>query len=55
MVDNSATSGYMIYNLSNIGVLNLTYINNSTKNVTNGTHVILNATLTDDRGNTVTG
>jgi len=45
----------VIYNLGNIGILNLTYIDNTTKEVVNGTDFILYATLVDDMGNPVTG
>jgi hypothetical protein len=47
--------GNMIYNLGNMGVLNLTYINNSTKVVGRNQNVTLFAYLTDDMGNTITG
>ncbi|WP_409199396.1 Ig-like domain repeat protein [Methanobrevibacter sp. DSM 116169] len=55
MLGNSARSGQMIYNTGNMGILNLTYINNSTLPVKKGDKITLNATLTDDMGNTVTG
>lgn len=55
MLNNMATLGHMIYNNGNMGVLNLTYLKNSTINVVRGLNVTLLATLTDDRGNTVTG
>ncbi|MDR0911351.1 MAG: hypothetical protein LBM96_01955, partial [Methanobrevibacter sp.] len=55
MIGNTATLGQMIYNAGTIGVLNLTYMGNKTVNVKPGSSVVLNATLTDDMGNTVTG
>jgi predicted outer membrane repeat protein len=55
MSGNVAALGQMIYNNGNMGILNLTYLNNETVIVDNGTVVLLNATLTDDMGNTVTG
>jgi predicted outer membrane repeat protein len=47
--------GQEIFNNGTMGVLNLTYLNNSTITVNNNTNVVLNATLTDDMGNLVTG
>ncbi|OQD58824.1 adhesin-like protein [Methanobrevibacter arboriphilus JCM 13429 = DSM 1125] len=55
MLNNSANLGQMIYNNGSMGVLNLTFINNSTWIVKNGSTITLFATLTDDMGNTVTG
>ena len=56
MIGNSAgTLGNVIYNLGTMGVLNLTYLNNSTKKVEYNTEITLNATLTDDMANPVTG
>ncbi len=58
MTDNTAgILGNAIYNNGTMGVLNLTYLENATItiNVTTGTIVILNATLTDDMGNPITG
>jgi len=55
MSDNSAGLGQMIYNNGTMGVLNLTFLDNSTKDVETGQSVTLYATLTDDMGNTVTG
>jgi uncharacterized protein DUF11/polymorphic membrane protein len=55
MSGNVASLGQMIYNTGNMGILNLTYLNNETIIVDNNTSVLLNATLTDDMGNTVTG
>ncbi|KZX17124.1 putative outer membrane protein pmp20 precursor [Methanobrevibacter cuticularis] len=55
MTGNTALLGNMIYNTGNMSVLNLTYLNNSTIIVDNNTYILLNATLTDDMGNTVTG
>ncbi|WP_169805413.1 beta strand repeat-containing protein [Methanobrevibacter cuticularis] len=55
MKGNNASSANMIYNIGNMGILNLTYIDNSTKVVRWGQAVTLFATLTDDMGNTVTG
>ncbi|WP_394325432.1 hypothetical protein [Methanobrevibacter arboriphilus] len=51
----ASTLGNEIYNNGSMGILNLTYLNNSTVTVKNNTYVILNATLTDDMGNLVTG
>jgi len=47
-------SGQMIYNNGTMGVLNLTFINNSTLIVRNGSTITIYATLLDDMGNTVT-
>ncbi|KZX14501.1 putative outer membrane protein pmp11 precursor [Methanobrevibacter cuticularis] len=55
MSGNVAALGQMIYNNAEIGVLNLTYLNNETVIIGNNTQTILFATLTDDMGNTVTG
>jgi len=56
MSGNSANiSGQMIYNNGTIGILNLTYLDNSTKRVYNGSNVFLYAILVDNMGNTVTG
>jgi uncharacterized protein DUF11/polymorphic membrane protein len=54
MSGNTASLGQMIYNSGNMRILNLTYLNNETVIVEN-TSVLLNATLTDDMGNTITG
>ena len=51
----ASTLGNEIYNNGSMGILNLTYLNNSTVTIKNNTSVILNATLTDDMGNLVTG
>ncbi|RBQ23062.1 hypothetical protein ALNOE001_11850 [Candidatus Methanobinarius endosymbioticus] len=51
---NSANLGQMIYNIGNIGTLNLTYLNNETITTKKGQNIIVYATLTDDMGNTVT-
>lgn len=45
----------MIYNNETMGILNLTYLNNSTVVASNRSTVTIYATLTDDMGNTVTG
>jgi len=55
MENNNAALGNMIYNAGNMGVLNLTYLNNDTIKVVNGQNITLFATLTDDMGNTITG
>lgn len=55
MVGNFAFLGQMIYNNGTIGILNLTYLNNSTLAVLNGSTITIYATLTDDMGNTITG
>ena len=55
MSANVAGLGQMIYNTGRIGVLNLTFINNSTWVLINGSNITLFAILTDDMGNTVTG
>ncbi|MGL6298876.1 MAG: hypothetical protein ACRC1M_06910 [Methanobacteriaceae archaeon] len=55
MSSNSATIANVIYNNGSMGVLNLTFLNNLTLKVENNTTVILNASLTDDMGNPVTG
>ncbi|MBZ9570587.1 hypothetical protein KQY27_03380 [Methanobrevibacter sp. TMH8] len=55
MTGNNASSGQMIYNNGSMGILNLTYLNNSTLAVLNGSTITIYATLTDDMGNTVTG
>ncbi|MCL2156622.1 MAG: right-handed parallel beta-helix repeat-containing protein [Methanobrevibacter sp.] len=57
MIGNSAGLGQMIYNGDNgdLGILNITYLNNSTHYVKSGQNFTLFATLTDDMGNTVTG
>ncbi|MBZ9570049.1 right-handed parallel beta-helix repeat-containing protein [Methanobrevibacter sp. TMH8] len=55
MSGNSANLGQMIYNNGTISVLNLIFIDNSTWVVKKGSTIILNATLTDDMGNTITG
>lgn len=56
MTGNSATiRGNVIYNAGRMGILNLTYLNNSTQDVTIGQNVSLFATLTDDMGNLITG
>ncbi|RBQ24290.1 hypothetical protein ALNOE001_03120 [Candidatus Methanobinarius endosymbioticus] len=47
--------GNIIYNNGSMGILNLTYINNSTVNVTNGSVIVLYFALTDDMGNPITG
>ncbi|MCL2686973.1 MAG: right-handed parallel beta-helix repeat-containing protein [Methanobrevibacter sp.] len=52
---NQAKLGQMIYNIGNMGILNLTYLENKTINVTRDTTIEINATLTDDMGNTITG
>lgn len=55
MRGNVAILGNAIYNKGVIGVLNLTFINNSTMNVKNSQKITLFASLTDDMGNAVTG
>ncbi|MCL2687627.1 MAG: hypothetical protein FWE58_03745 [Methanobrevibacter sp.] len=56
MVDNIAgIFGNVIYNAGNMGVFNLTYLGNSTLKVLNNTYIFINATLTDDMGNPITG
>jgi predicted outer membrane repeat protein len=55
MASNSADLGHMIYNGGNIGILNLTFIDNSTMKTTKGSNVTIYASLTDDMGNTITG
>ncbi|RBQ24119.1 hypothetical protein ALNOE001_05060 [Candidatus Methanobinarius endosymbioticus] len=55
MSDNTANLGQMIYNEGRMGVLNLTFIANSTWLVNKGSTIILYAKLLDDMGNTVTG
>lgn len=45
--------GNAILNYGAMGVLNLTYLNNSTVKVDTGTNVVIFATLTDDMGNPV--
>ncbi|MGL4669042.1 MAG: hypothetical protein ACRCVG_00390 [Methanobacteriaceae archaeon] len=55
MEDNIATLGYEIYNMGKINSVYLTYLRNSTIMVNNNTIVILFATLTDDKGNLITG
>jgi hypothetical protein len=46
---------HVIYNNGTMGVLNLTYLGNATVKVDTNTIIILNATLTDDMGNPITG
>ena len=48
-------AGNEIYNLGNMGILYITYINNETINVTRGGTYTLFANLTDDMGNFITG
>jgi uncharacterized repeat protein (TIGR01451 family) len=56
MKDNKAGElADVIYNLGNMGILNLTYIDNTTKDVVNNTDFILYATLFDDMANPITG
>ena len=56
MSGNSANIlGNVIYNNGGMGVLNLTYINNSTYFVKKGENFTLFATLIDDMGNLITG
>ena len=55
MFGNYASFGREILNHGNIGDLFLTFINNATENVFVGEIVHLFATLTDDRGNPVSG
>lgn len=55
MAGNLAKLAHMIYNNGFMGVLNLTFINNSTINVFGMTTYTVYANLTDDCGNTVTG
>ena len=55
MEDNEAELGAEIFNLGNMGILNLTYLNNKTVGVYANSFATINATLTDDMGNTVTG
>ena len=56
MEGNSAVnSGDAIYNNRTMGYLNLTYLNNSTKQVKYNTQVTVFASLTDDMGNPITG
>ena len=56
MSGNSANDrGHMIYNTGTMGVLNLTFMGNSTLTTSKGSTVLLYATLTDDMGNTITG
>ena len=52
---NSADLGNMIYNDGEMGILKLTFLNNSTIKVGKNKIITLFATLTDDMGNTVTG
>ena len=47
--------GNVIYNNGTMGNLQLTYIDNSTKDVKINSPIVLNATLTDNMGNLVTG
>ena len=55
MRGNIAGLGHMIYNNGRIGILNLTFLNNTTIPVRRNHNITLFATLTDDMGNTVTG
>jgi len=52
--DTANVLGNVIYNNGTMGILNLTYLDNSTINVKNNTLVTLNVTLTDYMGNPVT-
>lgn len=56
MKNNTTTTlGDVIYNLDSIGILNLTYLDNSTHIVIFGENVTLYATLVDDMANPITG
>ncbi|MDR2966612.1 MAG: Ig-like domain repeat protein [Methanobacteriaceae archaeon] len=55
MFGNTASLGQMIYNNGSIGIVNLTYLNNTTIKCYYGENVILFIFLTDDMGNTITG
>jgi hypothetical protein len=53
-IANALNGGDVIYNLGNMTILNLTYIENKTVVVSPGI-ILLNATIVDDMGNKVTG
>lgn len=56
MVNCSAPTGnYIYYNAGKLGFTNISFLNNMTVNVTKGDSFVLNATVTDDMGNPITG
>ncbi|WP_333658702.1 carboxypeptidase regulatory-like domain-containing protein [Methanobrevibacter sp.] len=56
MINCSAITGnYIYYNSGKIGVTNVSFLNNISVNITKDSTLLLNATVTDDMGNPVTG